>query len=133
MIEIAKIELSSKLDNVKKIETLIDNIKNNYQLRDSVYGNVMIACIEAVTNAIEHGNNLDCKKKVNFSAFISQKSIKICVKDEGDGFNIDELDDPTLPENKLDPDGRGVYIMKNLADDIVFENKGACVNMYFNI
>lgn len=133
MKEIIAIEFSSKLDNVCKIETILDSMKTDLQLQENVYFNIRLATVEAVTNAIEHGNNLDINKKVNFSAFVNHKSIKICVKDEGEGFNINELADPTLPENKLEPDGRGVFLMKKLADNIVFENKGAYVEMHFYI
>jgi len=132
MKEIVQIEINSKLDSINKIEDIIDDIKKRYHLQEIIYGNIMVASIEAVTNAIEHGNNCDINKKVNFSAYINQKSIKICIKDEGIGFDVAKLADPTLAENKLEEDGRGVFLMKNLSDSIEFDDNGTCIQMFFN-
>lgn len=131
MKEIIAIEFNSKLENVSEIETILYNIKYEFHLQEELYFNLKLATLEAVTNAIEHGNNLDVNKKVNFSVHINQEKIKICIKDEGEGFDIEKLADPTLPENKLEPDGRGVFLMKKLADDIIFDNKGSSVEMHF--
>jgi serine/threonine-protein kinase RsbW len=56
----------------------------------------------------------------------------IQVKDEGNGFCFNELPDPTAPENLLKDSGRGVFLMKNLADEVEFLNTGSVVNLYFH-
>jgi serine/threonine-protein kinase RsbW len=133
MKEIIQLVFDSKLDNIAKVEQAIDDIKENYPIEDTIYGNMMIASIEAVTNAIEHGNSFDDTKNVSFRAFISRQSLKISVEDEGEGFNADTLPDPTTVENKIRPDGRGVFLMRNLADEIKFENNGTRVELLFRL
>lgn len=133
MKEIVQLIFNSNLDNISKVEQAIETIKENYVIEDSIFGNMMIASIEAVTNAIEHGNSFDDSKQVYFNAFISSQTLKIQVKDEGEGFDINTLPDPTSAHNKLEPDGRGVFLMQHLADEIQFENNGTEVNLFFKL
>jgi len=55
--------------------------------------------------------------------------MKIAVEDEGKGFNPLKLSDPTLNENLLKENGRGIYLMKHLMDEVRFENSGRRVIM----
>lgn len=127
------ITIQSKLDNICHIEKLVDEISEQCNLSSDIYGKILIATIEAVNNSIVHGNKLDINKTVDVSVQISQKSIHIYVKDEGPGFNYEEVPDPTKPENLENVSGRGVFLMRNLADKIFFENKGSHVELVFNI
>ena len=133
MKEITQLVFNSTLDNISKVEQAIEDIKDIYTITDAIYGNVMIASIEAVTNAIEHGNSFDDSKNVFFKVSICNGSLKISVEDEGTGFNADILPDPTTIENKANPDGRGVFLMRHLSDDIKFEKNGTCVEMFFRL
>lgn len=133
MKEITQLIFDSNLDNIAKVEQAIEDIKQNYTITDTIYGNVMIASIEAVTNAIEHGNSFDNTKNVFFKAYICNQSLKISVEDERCGFDVDTLPDPTTIENKGNPDGRGVFLMRHLADDIKFENNGTRVELFFRL
>jgi serine/threonine-protein kinase RsbW len=55
--------------------------------------------------------------------------VSISVRDEGRGFNPNQVPDPTAPENRLFTHGRGIYLMKNLMDEVSFEDNGAVVRM----
>jgi serine/threonine-protein kinase RsbW len=68
------------------------------------------------------------------NVYVSDNPIEFCfsVKDQGRGFDFENLPDPTAPENILKENGRGIYLMKNLADEVEFEDAGRSVNIYFN-
>jgi len=128
-----EITIQSKLDNISHIEKLVDEISEQCSLSSDLYGKILIATIEAVNNSIVHGNKFDISKTVDVGVQISDSSIHIYVKDQGVGFNYDEVPDPTKPENLENVSGRGVFLMKNLADDIIFNDNGSHVELVFNI
>ena len=113
------------------IESFIDNAKEKYNLDEDIYGNIMIAVTEAVNNAIKHGNSGDKSKNVLLSLYLDDNVIKFQIKDEGIGFDYENLPDPTTPENLEKPGGRGIFLMKNLADEVQFKNKGSEVEISF--
>ena len=113
------------------IESFIDNAKEKYNLDDDIYGNIMIAVTESVNNAIRHGNKSDKQKNVSLTLSFENGSIKFNVSDEGLGFNYENLPDPTAPENIEKPSGRGIFLMKHLADEVVFKNNGCEVELTF--
>ena len=127
------ISILSKLENICHIEKLVDEISEECNLSSDLYGKVLIATIEAVNNSIVHGNKFDSSKTVEVSVQISDSSIHIYVKDEGPGFKFEEVPDPTKPENIENISGRGVFLMRNLADKINFNNNGSHVELIFNL
>jgi serine/threonine-protein kinase RsbW len=106
------------------IESFIDNAKEKFHLEDDIYGNIIIAVTEAVNNAIKHGNSGDRLKNVFLSLTLEDSIIKFVVKDEGRGFDFDNLPDPTSPENLEKPGGRGIFLMKHLSDEVRFKEGG---------
>lgn len=131
MEKIVDLEIPSRLENINQVETLIESLGKRYTIGSALFGNMLLAAVEAVTNAMEHGNNLDPNKKVKFSAFKCQQSIRISICDQGEGFDPEQLADPTAPENKEEPDGRGVYLMRHLSDELNFFDNGRRVDMDF--
>lgn len=125
------IEIPSLSENIRMIESFIDNARERYHLDDDIYGNIMIAVTEAVNNAIKHGNRNNSSKNVSLSLSLSEGLIKFRVEDEGEGFNYDQLPDPTSPENLDKPGGRGIFLMKHLADEVSFNEKGKVVELSF--
>src|SRR6185295_8418338 len=114
------IQIPSLTENIRMIESFIDNAKERFHLNDDIYGNIMIAVTEAVNNAIKHGNSNDKRKNVFLALSLDESTIKFIVKDEGEGFNYDQLPDPTAPENLEKPGGRGIFLMKHLSDEVAF-------------
>ncbi len=126
-----KIEIPSLSENIRMIESFIDNAKDKFDLDDDIYGNIMIAVTEAVNNAIKHGNQKDKKKNVILALQLKEGRIVFIVEDQGLGFNYQELPDPTAPENIEKPGGRGIFLMKHLADEVNFEEDGRIVSLVF--
>ncbi|WP_226389747.1 ATP-binding protein [Penaeicola halotolerans] len=126
-----KISIPSILDNIKIIESFIDNAKEKYQINDDIYGNIMISVTECVSNSIIHGNKMDASKSVDLAIEFYDEQIRVIIEDEGIGFDYENLQDPTAPENLEKIGGRGVFIIKHLCDEVLFENKGNKVSLTF--
>ena len=94
---------------------------------------MFLAVLEATNNAVIHGNKEDETKKVRLEIKQENNKLIIVVSDEGNGFDYDNIPDPTLPENIEKPDGRGVFVIRSLADELAFENNGAKMQMIFNL
>lgn len=129
------IKFSSKPENISIVEKFVDELRNEVNIGDDVYGNVLISITEAANNAILHGNKGDEKKEVEIQYGLDDrgKNLSFIVKDQGRGFDYNSLPDPTAPENLEKASGRGVFLMMQLADMVVFSNKGATVEMQFRL
>jgi serine/threonine-protein kinase RsbW len=127
------LELKSNPDSLSTVERLIDEVRNKYNVSEDVFGNMLVAITEAVTNAIYHGNKSDPDKKVSVSCTHSPHSIVFTIADEGNGFNYYELPDPTSPENLEKECGRGIFLMKHLADQLIFSENGRVVELNFKL
>lgn len=128
-----EISIPSKIESISIVENLIDEVSIELSLVADLYGNVLIGVIEAVTNAIVHGNKLDENKIVKIILTYNTPILNIRICDEGKGFLFDEIPDPTKPDNVEKPDGRGVFLMKHLADEVSFDKGGSIVNLKFKI
>ena len=126
-----KIEIPSLGENIRIIESFIDNAKERFELNDDIYGNIMIAVTESVNNAIIHGNKLDKSKSVLLTLEIVENTIKFTIQDQGEGFDYNSLPDPTAPENLDKPGGRGIFLMKNLCDEVNFKEDGKVAELCF--
>jgi serine/threonine-protein kinase RsbW len=126
-----KIVIPSISENIRIIESFIDNAKEKFNLDDDIYGNIMIAVTESVNNAIMHGNKNDRTKNVTLSLSLNDNVINFKIIDEGIGFDFQNLPDPTSPENIDKPSGRGIFLMKHLSDEVNFSNNGSMVELSF--
>ena len=126
-----RIEIPSLTENIRMIESFIDNAKEKFKLEDDIYGNIMIAVTESVNNAIKHGNKGDKGKSVALVLSLEDSCIKFQIKDEGNGFDYKNLPDPTAPENLEKIGGRGIFLMKHLADEVKFEDNGSRIELSF--
>lgn len=119
--------------NVAKVEPFIEEIVDKYHVRPEVYGNILITLTEAVTNAIVHGNHSDERKTVQVKTQKHNGMLAFVITDEGPGFDHSNLPDPTAPENILKIGGRGVFLMRQLSDNVSFHDNGSTVEIHFNI
>ena len=126
-----RIEVPALTENIRMIESFIDNAKDQFHLNDDIYGNIMIAVTEAVNNAIKHGSRNDTNKNVVLSLSLDDSTIKFRIEDQGDGFNYENLPDPTSPENLEKPGGRGIFLMRHLSDEVYFKDGGRVVELSF--
>ena len=127
------LQLPSTTESITLLENLIEEIADKYQVSDDTFANMMTCLNEVVSNAIIHGNKRDPNKKVIVNAEIEGRRITWTVTDEGEGFDYVHLADPTAPENLESLTGRGVFIIKHLADQCVFNAAGNEVELLFKI
>ncbi len=130
-MDLIKIEIPSLGENIRIIESFIDNAREKFQIDDDIYGNIMIAVTESVNNAIKHGNRNNKQKNVSLCLMLNENIISFEVKDEGLGFDYSNLPDPTSPENIDKPGGRGIFLMRHLSDEVEFEDEGRIVKLSF--
>lgn len=128
-----RIQIPSLSENIRMIESFIDNSREKFNLNEDIYGNIMIAVTEAVNNAIKHGNKNESSKNVSISLSLEESLIKFKIEDEGKGFDYNNLPDPTAPENIEKPGGRGIFLMKHLSDEVEFKEGGRIVELCFYI
>lgn len=126
-----RLKIESKLSNLRLIENAIDEITGAIGIKQDNYGKIMVAALEAVNNAVTHGNRSDPNKIVDVEIAFEDNDINITVTDEGEGFNPESIPDPTMPENIEELSGRGVFLMTKLSDSIKFNEKGNSVKMSF--
>jgi serine/threonine-protein kinase RsbW len=127
------LQLPSKLESITELENLIEAIADKYQVGEDTFGNMMTCLNEVVNNAIIHGNKLDPAKMVIVNVEADHHRIVWTVTDEGPGFDYVHLADPTAEENLEKLSGRGVFIIKMLADQCVFNAAGNEVELLFKI
>ena len=127
------LQLPSKEESITQLELLIENLSDAYNVSEDTFANMMTCLNEALINAIKHGNKMDPAKKVIINAEVDGKRIIWTVTDEGPGFDYVHLADPTAPENLESLTGRGVFIMKHLADQCIFNTSGNEVELHFKI
>lgn len=130
---IQHLELASTIKSISNIEHFIDDVYELYNLNEDQYGNILIALTEALNNSIIHGNKLDTSKKVRLSMEKKQDELVFIVSDEGQGFDYMNVPNPTLPENITKINGRGIFLIESLADEILFENKGSKLTLRFSV
>lgn len=126
-----RLKIESRLSNLRLIENAIDEVTGAIGVKQDNYGKIMVAALEAVNNAVTHGNRSDPNKIVDVEIAFEDNGINITVTDEGEGFNPKSIPDPTMPENIEELSGRGVFLMTKLADSIKFNEKGNSVTMSF--
>ncbi len=90
---------------------------------------IRLAVEEALSNAIRHGNALDDDKEVGIRCRVTQDKFWIEITDQGAGFDVTELPDPTAPENLTKPSGRGVLLIQNFMTQAYYSEKGNCLVM----
>jgi serine/threonine-protein kinase RsbW len=133
LAENQKIRITSKAENIILVERMIEDVCDLFNISEDYYGNILVSLTEAVNNAIYHGNKANPNKSIDISFKSHPDRVSFSVKDEGPGFNFSNLPDPTNPENIEKPNGRGVFLMRNLADNVTFEENGSKVVLDFRV
>jgi serine/threonine-protein kinase RsbW len=131
LVATKKMEFSSTYQSVSQVESLIESLCETHRVPPDSFGNILIAVTEAINNAIQHGNKLDPEKKISLEFMGEEQRMVFAIEDQGDGFDYDNVPDPTEPENLEKPHGRGIFLMRNLADEVAFEKQGRLVRLGF--
>ncbi len=127
------LNIPADLGSLRLVEKAIDEISLELDLSDEVYGNVLVATMEATNNAIIHGNNSDPEKSVKIEMMMEKKELMVHIEDQGRGFDYATVPDPTAPENLEKINGRGIFLMERLSDEILYLENGRIVVLKFRI
>lgn len=127
------LNIPSEIGNLRLLEKAIDELSLELDLSDEVYGNILVATMEATNNAIIHGNNSDPKKSVKIEILLKQKELMFHIEDQGTGFDYSIVPDPTSPDNLEKINGRGIFLMERLSDEILYLEDGRIVELTFRI
>ena len=129
-----EISIPSDINELSIVESFLDRIQSDLNLSETVYANIIITVTEAVNNAIVHGNKCNRNKKVYLTTKLNNPySISFFIKDDGEGFDVSKIKDPTLMENIFSENGRGVFVMKHLSDELIYHENGTLLELKFNI
>jgi serine/threonine-protein kinase RsbW len=126
----ASYTLQSDLSEVRRIQDEIEAGLINYKFSDSDLFAVKLAVEEALVNAIKHGNQLDPGKQVELKYTITPESFEIRIRDEGHGFDPDDLPDPTSDDYRERPCGRGVMLIRSFMTKVSYLGDGNEVIMF---
>lgn len=127
------LKIPSDIGNLRLVEKAIDELSLELDLSDEVYGNVLVATMEATNNAIIHGNNSDPNKCVKIEIQFLEKELSVHIEDQGTGFDYSSVPDPTAPENLEKINGRGIFLMERLSDEILYLEDGRIVELKFKL
>ncbi len=116
-----------------EIERFVTEILSKTKLSRQKIINAELALAEAAANSILHGNKSDPNKNVEINVEVSKKEVIISIKDEGKGFVIKDVPDPTNEENILKDSGRGLLIMKSLVDKLEYKFSDSGTQVIFTI
>ncbi|MDO8550335.1 MAG: ATP-binding protein [Ignavibacteria bacterium] len=115
-----QLELESDPNNLITVEEFVNYFAKDLGIDEDKMNGLMLSVTEATTNAITHANKSDPSKKVSIDVFVDNGYLTIKVKDEGKGFDLSKVPDPTAPENLLKDSGRGVYLMRIYMDELKY-------------
>lgn len=117
-----QITISSKIEAIDEAVTrAVTYAKGLGFSEDAIFG-IDMAVREAVANAVKHGNGLDENKSVDITLANTPEGIEITVRDYGEGFKVEDVPDPTNPENLLKENGRGILFMQNFVTTVEWRN-----------
>ena len=119
--DIIRLTIGSRLELLSMVHAVISQISRQFELSEDLENALLIAVIEAGTNAIQHGNCFAAEKTVEFDFHVLEREIVIEVEDYGTGFDPKKVDDPTDDSTLLNPHGRGLYLMRELMDEVSFD------------
>jgi|SRR5579862_1234955 len=119
---------SSTAEGQKIQERIIQRLEEIDFPARGVFG-VRLALEEALVNAIKHGNRLDPSKQVHVVCQISSEKVRIVIEDEGTGFRLQDVPDPTEDENLDKPGGRGIMLMRAFLSVVEYNERGNRVTL----
>lgn len=121
--------INSTKSELRKVEKFIDGIFEEHDLNRIHFNRVMLCVSEAVINSIEHGNKNDINKPVTIEVNCDLDNINIKIKDEGSGFNLSEIQNPTVKKNLKKESGRGIHIIRTLSHSLKYNQTGNSVQL----
>jgi len=119
--------IKSDKNEIRKTEEFLRDFFKKNNLAEDNFNRVFLCLSEAVMNSIYHGNQNDERKQISIQAGCNNEMINIEINDEGDGFDYNNLENPTEAKNLKKESGRGIHIIKSLTNELEFKEKGKCI------
>lgn len=113
-------EVKSDPELLPELDEYLMNIAKEAGLDEEKFNNLSLSFSEAASNSIKHGNKNDVNRKIGITVKVSDSQMRIIIKDEGKGFDIKAVPDPTKEENILKDNGRGIHIMRSFLEDLSY-------------
>ena len=113
-----ELNLESRIESVDAAAASAESFAREIGFDDGSISAIDLAVRESVANAVKHGNKFDPVKTVDVRFSDVDRGLEITVRDHGSGFSVDEIDDPTQPENLLKANGRGILFMRSFMDEV---------------
>jgi len=130
------LKLKSMPENITQLEPFLKRVRDRYEVAEEYYNDISLVLTEAVNNSIIHGNKCKADKVVHISSKKEDNYLVFSIEDEGCGFDPSKIPDPTSPQNITKPNGRGVFLMNQLSDQVTIsqtKNDCCCVEVRFKI
>jgi len=132
--ETLQLVIPSLLGNIHQVEKFVEDICDEYNINNTYFGNILVTVAEAFENAVKHGNGDDPSKNVTIIFTSRPEGLLFTISDEGNGFDVDQIPDPTDINIDIDQiKGRGIFLIKSLADEVRFPENGKKVEILFKI
>lgn len=116
--------IESEISELKKVEDFLMEIFREYELSQQYFNKIYLCLSEAVLNSIKHGNKNIRRKKVSIEVECVDKEVKVEVEDEGEGFDVNTIEDPTKSSNLRNESGRGIFIIRKMSNQLEYNEKG---------
>lgn len=113
-------EIPSDPELLPDLDSYLINIAKEAGVAEDKFNNLSLSFSEAASNSIVHGNKKDKNKKLAITIKVDDSKMTIIIKDQGDGFSLESVPDPTKPENILKDSGRGIHIMRSFLDSLYY-------------
>ena len=120
LMEPRRFELTvpSRLEEMTAVHALVDQAMKECHLSEDLAHWIELTISESMINAIQHGNKCDPAKQATLRIFSDGEMIEVIVEDQGKGFELTDVADPTNVENLLKPSGRGILIIRSFMDEV---------------
>lgn len=125
--------IKSDKKELNKVDKFLSRIFVKNNLPFSRYNRVLLCVSEAVVNSIEHGNRNDLDKQVSIGIDCKKEKIFLEIRDQGEGFDYTNIEDPTKRKNVKKEFGRGIHIIKNFCEEMEFNERGNCVYLKIDV
>lgn len=126
-----RMSLSSRFENIEMAQHLCAKLLEGEDLTEETRHWISMALREALANAIKHGNAQDRAKRVHLEMDVVNRVLRIRIRDEGEGFDPEKVEDPLSPENRFKTSGRGIFYMKTFMDEVRFQRaEGGGMEIY---
>lgn len=127
----SELTIESNVNELCQVELYLNSIFKEFKFSRKTFCKMYLSITEAVNNAIIHGNGLDPNKKVSIQFIFNNSILEFIITDEGEGFIPELIPDPTLTQNLKKESGRGIFLMKQYADQLEFSNDGKTIKLFF--